>query len=443
MDEGLLPAAARTQELEKEDEDPERSTKCRRPRLRVVVMLATLLTSSSALLYLALCQCFSLSCCARRSGSVVVRRWPSVKDLNCSRLFTDKRYALAVGRKRITLKDPKQLHLNCGTVRARWLFAKRPTSREEARYPIAYARIVYKVIVCEVFFGQIDCFQDYLFLEQLLAVEYQPQNYYCYVLDSKASPEFKRRIRNLSKCFRNVIVPTTEFSVFSNGKNVSRGHLECLKALVPYKWNYVFLLQNHDIPMRTNLEKVRILKIHNGANAVSTTFIAPWTADRKMDWSLQHLQMFDNPSRNVPGIQIRHTKSLVQVALTHKSVSYILRELRPEGFIDQLETVRYGMDENFMSTLNSNEVLGVPGGFTTKCLEEGLEEENLIRRSFWMGNPGCVSQVYRHHICILGVEDLAHLRSLPHVYINKMMPEFDFGAASCWLERISTKIWCM
>lgn len=198
MDEGLLPAAARTQELEKEDEDPERSTKCRRPRLRVVVMLATLLTSSSALLYLALCQCFSLSCCARRSGSgkiyaekcsslsacgftryvsVVVRRWPSVKDLNCSRLFTDKRYALAVGRKRITLKDPKQLHLNCGTVRARWLFAKRPTSREEARYPIAYARIVYKVIVCEVFFGQIDCFQDYLFLEQLLAVEYQPQNY--------------------------------------------------------------------------------------------------------------------------------------------------------------------------------------------------------------------------------------------------------------------------
>lgn len=52
--------------------------------------------------------------------------------------------------------------------------------------------------------------------------------------------------------------------------------------------------KNHDVPMRTNLEKVRILKLHNGANAVSTTFITPGTADMRMDWSLQHLQMFKN-----------------------------------------------------------------------------------------------------------------------------------------------------
>lgn len=37
------------------------------------------------------------------------------------------------------------------------------------------------------------------------------------------------------------------------------------------------------------------------------------------------------------------------------------------------------------------------------------------------------------------MEDLAHLRSLPHVYINKMMPEFDFGAASCWLEYVQLR----
>lgn len=69
----------------------------------------------------------------------------------------------------------------------------------------------------------------------------------------------------------------------------------------------------------------------------------------------------------------------MQVALTHKAVSYLLRQLRPGIFIDQLEAVRYGMDEDFMSTLNSNEILGMPGGFTTKCLDEGLEQENLVR----------------------------------------------------------------
>lgn len=79
----------------------------------------------------------------------------------------------------------------------------------------------------------------------MLSVEYQPQNLYCYSIDEKTDKTFKKRIRNLQNCFNNVIVNEKEYSVFSNGKNVTRSHLECLKTLSKHSktWKYVFLLQ--------------------------------------------------------------------------------------------------------------------------------------------------------------------------------------------------------
>ena len=82
-------------------------------------------------------------------------------------------------------------------------------------------------------------------LEQMLSVEYAPQNLYCYALDAKADSRFKRRIRALAGCFDNVFVANEEFSVFSNGKNVSRSHLACLRELEERgtEWKYAILLQ--------------------------------------------------------------------------------------------------------------------------------------------------------------------------------------------------------
>jgi hypothetical protein len=40
-------------------------------------------------------------------------------------------------------------------------------------------------------------FQDYRFLEMELAGSYAPQNFYCYALDSKASPVFHKRMQAL------------------------------------------------------------------------------------------------------------------------------------------------------------------------------------------------------------------------------------------------------
>lgn len=79
----------------------------------------------------------------------------------------------------------------------------------------------------------------------MLSIEFAPQNFYCYSIDAKANKKFKSRIHSMAKCFSNVFVAKEEFNVLSNGKNVSRSHLACLKELdkIGNEWKYAILLQ--------------------------------------------------------------------------------------------------------------------------------------------------------------------------------------------------------
>jgi hypothetical protein len=71
----------------------------------------------------------------------------------------------------------------------------------------------------------------------------------------------------------------------------------------------------------------------------------------------------------------------------------------------------------------------------------------------WYGGDACASKYLRHAICVFGVEDLkTHIDTLPHLFVNKMMPEYDFSAVgmrylllififrylfqACWYERL-------
>jgi len=86
-------------------------------------------------------------------------------------------------------------------------------------------------------------FQDYVMVERVFNVMYQPQNVYCFTIDSKSDPMFKERVRNLASCFPNVVVPEEEMDMKSSGVNTSAAHLSCMRALQPFKWNYLVLLQ--------------------------------------------------------------------------------------------------------------------------------------------------------------------------------------------------------
>ncbi|KAF7627254.1 hypothetical protein Mgra_00009429, partial [Meloidogyne graminicola] len=131
-------------------------------------------------------------------------------------------------------------------------FFKNPLSEEEKAISIAYARIVYK---------------DYRFLEAELATNYHPQNYYCFAVDLKANENFYKKIKSLSNCFNNIIIPKLLFSVNSLVKEWERLFMSCFKELInkKIKWEYILTLQNYDIQIKTNKELIQIFKLLNGA----------------------------------------------------------------------------------------------------------------------------------------------------------------------------------
>jgi hypothetical protein len=90
---------------------------------------------------------------------------------------------------------------------------------------------------------RITSFKDYLFTELVLSLSYSPSNFYCFVLDEKATRAFKGAIRNLPKCFSNIFVVDQEFRVDSFGRNAIAANLACLRLMLNVSWQYALLLQ--------------------------------------------------------------------------------------------------------------------------------------------------------------------------------------------------------
>ncbi|EYC18185.1 hypothetical protein Y032_0028g1719 [Ancylostoma ceylanicum] len=105
----------------------------------------------------------------------------------------------------------------CDTIHKYFFFEKEPLSLEEQAYPLSYGLVIYKDIV-------------QVLLE--LSIFYQPQNVYCITVDQGASKIYKKFVNNLPKCFNNI---------------------------------KTFYLSGTDLPLRTNLEMVRIMKALNGS----------------------------------------------------------------------------------------------------------------------------------------------------------------------------------
>ncbi|RCN48409.1 Core-2/I-Branching enzyme [Ancylostoma caninum] len=105
----------------------------------------------------------------------------------------------------------------CDTIHKYFFFEKNPLSLEEQAYPLSYGLVIYKDIV-------------QVLLE--LSIFYQPQNVYCITVDQGASKIYKKFVENLPKCFKNI---------------------------------KTFYLSGTDLPLRTNLEMVRIMKALNGS----------------------------------------------------------------------------------------------------------------------------------------------------------------------------------
>ncbi|KAI6212706.1 hypothetical protein M3Y94_00060200 [Aphelenchoides besseyi] len=355
-------------------------------------------------------------------------------NLSCVQFFADNSDYSSYAKHRLKSEDPKDeaaLPMECDSIRRRAYFQTDDLYPEEAEFPIAFARTVYT---------------DYRFLEMDLAATYTPHNFYCYALDSKSTPLFHKRMRALADCFPNVFLTDVEFSMDSHGHNMSYSFHQCMMILskVEFKWKYLVLLQNYDIPLKTNQELIQIFKWFNGTNDIASVKLQPARIDPKANWTFEAMHLFRNETRN----RVSHnghkpvlplTKSWDFVSVSRAMIDFMLEELDLRGFMRTLDQEHLlDVDEQFMGTLNSADAVDAPGGYTRFCYEKEFYHSQMTILVIW-SREMCSPEFFRHFNCIFSVEQLKMLSTVPQLFGNKIMPSYDFGAAVCWYEELSRR----
>uniref|UniRef100_A0A914I292 Uncharacterized protein n=1 Tax=Globodera rostochiensis TaxID=31243 RepID=A0A914I292_GLORO len=266
-------------------------------------------------------------------------------DIDCGRvlLANDTAYVEQRAKSPLSFSDPGDtLPVNCASIRGRHFhFSQQPKDRS-SDYPLAFIRLVYT---------------DYLFIEMEFASSYAPQNWYCYAIDKKASQTFHMQIYALASCFPNVLITPIEkqYDMDSKGHNYMKSSIECMQMLEGKHWHYAIMLQNHDVQMKTNEELVQIFKWMNGTNDIQYTKIGSHHVDfAKHSWTLSHLKLFRNASKNSDNLKLKKSKGTSEMSLSRKFVDWLLNDLDTSVMLDQLNSYNYANDEYFIQTLASN-----------------------------------------------------------------------------------------
>ncbi|GMR36586.1 hypothetical protein PMAYCL1PPCAC_06781 [Pristionchus mayeri] len=109
--------------------------------------------------------------------------------------------------------------------------------------------------------------RDYNFTETALTMLYSPLNFYCFTVDSNATETFKEKMRFLSLCVHNVIVPEMEVDG-SDPEDYFRGTQACLQMLQKYPWEHVVILEEQLVPVRSVQSLILLLSRLNHSSLI-------------------------------------------------------------------------------------------------------------------------------------------------------------------------------
>ena len=136
-------------------------------------------------------------------------------------------------------------------------YIQEPLSQLEADFPIAYTIAVYK---------------DIEQAERLLRLLYMPQNLYCIHIDISAPSIYHKAWQSITKCFPNVFIASKLANVEWGRMSVVEAYMNCMQDYVRKyrgKWKYNINLTGQELPLKTNYQIVRILKLANGTNLIN------------------------------------------------------------------------------------------------------------------------------------------------------------------------------
>jgi hypothetical protein len=150
-------------------------------------------------------------------------------------------------------------------------YDKHKTIRLEYQFPLAFIILVDNNV--EQF-------------ERFLRTIYRPHNVYCIHVDFESSKAVKDAIKSIADCFDNVFIPTKTEIVYYAHFSLLKAQLNCMSDLLNMEelisegkhsnlarkkainWKYVLNAASTFLPLRTNLELVRILNVYNESSDV-------------------------------------------------------------------------------------------------------------------------------------------------------------------------------
>ncbi|KAK6726226.1 hypothetical protein RB195_004506 [Necator americanus] len=314
----------------------------------------------------------------------------------------------------------------CLAIRSLFSFDNRPNSQAERDYPLAYGLIVYKNLVQVLF---------------MLSSFYRPQNEYCIAVSGGADPMFKHIMTDVDECFSNIRVlnrPRIDWGSYE----IINSTFACLKVLSGSEtpWKYFQYLAGVDIPLKTNLEMVEILKQWNDTVNAEITWFQP-----------KRIR-----SKRIEAAPLPLYKASLSATVPRAAIDRIVNSSEARALLFFLLNTSIP-DESFWGTLTGNtEKFPIPGGTdAAKWLEyreqyrrnhseqlKNFENQKhhmryyLSRYQLWDSN--CRGKMASGS-CIFGINDLSDLLKQPHLVAHKLYIDFEPAAFFCGLKEIRSR----
>ncbi|CAA95817.2 GLYcosylation related [Caenorhabditis elegans] len=334
-------------------------------------------------------------------------------DINCLNIFngSKNRNQLRIVNSR-SIED-KLLYSTdrCQTLKSLFRFNKVPLSPEEESFPLSYGLLVYKELSQVLF---------------MLSSIYHPQNEYCIAVGENSAPIFQNLLKELSNCFSNIHFMKRPPIDWGSHEIINSAY-DCLEFLSHLKsdWRYFQYLSGVDIPLKTNLEMVQILKHLNGTANVE---IKPY--------QYQRLRGKNETQSPLPLFKSSLSSLIPREAANHLSSSSI-----PQQLLEFLRNTGIA-DEGFWGTLFGNKNLfDIPGSLNFK---EWISYKNNVETNLTYPTDGWRYYISRDQIwskpnchnymkagsCVFGIGDVPRLLKskalVAHKFYLKSEPEAYF-----------------
>ncbi|KAK6187397.1 hypothetical protein SNE40_005436 [Patella caerulea] len=351
-----------------------------------------------------------------------------IKNVSCAKVLQgDESEIKRVRKQRYNIPNDQTLidhTYNCDLFRQVYGYNNILNTEEEKQFPIAFNILLYK---------------DVAQVEILLRVIYRPQNYYCLHVDGFSPDLVHKAAKSLADCFDNVfIVSKTENIVYESFQRL-QADLNCMADhLAKPDWKYLINLPSQELPLKTNLQIVRILKLLNNTNQVGCRRGVGMIL-RRFVYRYEYIYNKNRTYKIVnthnkyklPPRGFLAAKGSAYGLFTHQFVKYVLTSQIAKDVLDWCRGI-LSPDEYYWAILNFNHHVQVPGSGQEACLHVTA----LSTYASWSitKTPDKCHGKWMRNICVFGGGDLNMLLNRSELFANKFELEYSYTAIQCLSE---------